>query len=819
MKKFISMVMAAAMVVSLVPATAFAAKGEVVADTIKVIGADEYKEDFTTEGKVVGHIARDYAAEVQIVVDEVSLKETTGTKEMEQDITISVEGAEFKNNKSGKDITEEALLKNLAINGNAAVQSAEDPAKGTIGKNRVINVEIADFDDTSVTFTLSGTGTNVLKAGDVISFDLVVTMDDTDVNSVATVSVESDIVGAELTDAVFAEVVDTGIKATLKDTADVAVEETTGLEKDLKIETVIGAFVNGQKIEMELSNGFEWVKGELDNDANGDYTITIDPDDDSVAVITIAKDNLTKITVAKDSVKIDAVEAEVGDICKIKIEADDNVKGAFEGEAEVEAVVVVAEGVTMTLDDEDEDLPVIYSGVSVKNVGITDDSDHKSLKVHFEESVAAALDEKKAFNLTLTEGVLVTNVEVTGAKNVNLAVDGSLEDAFKAAYKKGDQETFEFARKTFADSVNPFEFDVTFTLVALPGFEGDVTLTLDGAAFEEAQEVTIATFVAPYTVEAQANDVIIDYRNTEIPTDIVITEAEAGLWDESVAKLDGKGLKFEFAIEKFDSDDFEGDAVYTVNKESEMEIKTDDDVLGFVVDEESDDEAAVVTISNISLYMSRALAAGAYDLKMGTNAASYMVANQKLFTTEKGEDGTNYYVADFIGWDHIGTAAGNVNGWETEMATVKEGFVNVITAGRDQDDASFTKKVVVYVGETKMIAGEEEIALDVPAYISAAGYTMLPVRAVAVALGIHTNNVLWDQATKTVTILYGQRIITMTVGSKAINVNGSAIPASASPEVVDGRTFLPMRDLATALGVTDITWDAATKTATLNGNK
>ena len=96
---------------------------------------------------------------------------------------------------------------------------------------------------------------------------------------------------------------------------------------------------------------------------------------------------------------------------------------------------------------------------------------------------------------------------------------------------------------------------------------------------------------------------------------------------------------------------------------------------------------------------------------------------------------------------------------------------------------------------------------------------MLPVRAVAVALGINTNNVLWDQATKTVTILYGQRIITMVAGQKVVYVNGSAIPASSSVEIVNGRTFLPMRDLATALGVTDITWDAATKTATLNGNQ
>ena len=151
-----------------------------------------------------------------------------------------------------------------------------------------------------------------------------------------------------------------------------------------------------------------------------------------------------------------------------------------------------------------------------------------------------------------------------------------------------------------------------------------------------------------------------------------------------------------------------------------------------------------------------------------------------------------------------------------EKATIKEGFVNVITAGRDKDDASFTTKVVVPVGESYIVAGEETVALDVPAYINANGYTMLPVRAVAVALGIHNNNVIWSQAAKQVTILYGQRIITMTVGESVVYVNGSAIPAAAAVEVVDGRAFLGLRDLANALGVVEINWDAATSTATLN---
>ena len=276
-------------------------------------------------------------------------------------------------------------------------------------------------------------------------------------------------------------------------------------------------------------------------------------------------------------------------------------------------------------------------------------------------------------------------------------------------------------------------------------------------------------------------------------------EAEEGLWK--------KDSKFIFDIEKMEMED---DATYTVDDKSDMEVKTIKNELGFKVDSESSDAAAAVTISDISLYMGRSLAAGAYDLTLDTTGSDKFMTEAVFGYTLSGEvdtktEGTvsdKYYDND----EHFGH-------------TVKEGFVNIITAGRDQDDASFTKKVVVPVGEKYIIAGEEQVALDVPAYISAQGYTMLPVRAVATALGINNNNVLWNQASRTVTILYGQRIITMVAGQKVVTVNGNTIPASATVQIKDGRTFLPMRDLATALGVTDITWDAATKTATMNGNQ
>ena len=611
--------------------------------------------------------------------------------------------------------------------------------------------------------------------------------------------------------------------ATLKKVAEVAEEETTELEKDLKIETAAGDFVKDQEFEIKVSSGFELKYG---NTNTTDYTIR-QGDDDNKLIVKINNANIgDTLTIKAADIIIDAADAKVGAVAKLTVKAlaNTSVAGTFKATADaVEAAKVVDQTVTLSV-DEDDDVPVIYSGVDVNNDGITDDSDHLSLEVTLKETAKSSLDVKKAFNLDLPEGVYVTDVKVKKTDNVEINGATSataIAGEFEKAYKKGEYDGFEFARRSFVDTDNKddaMELSFKLELVAEPDFTGDVKLTLEGDAFDKKQEVTIAKFVAPYTVEAAQNDLIIDYRNTKVPTNIVVKEAEEGLWK--------RGLDFTFGIDKFDDDDFENDATYTVDNKSDLEIKEAKKGLGFKVDTESSDEPAAVTISDISLYMSRSIAAGTYDLQLITNANIDMYA-EELATTETADRkvvtdafattavGTKYTVAD----DKDFNDGAKINKNTVDYATVKEGFINVITAGRDQDDASFTKKVVVPVGEKYLIAGEEQVALDVPAYISAAGYTMLPVRAVATALGINNNNVLWNQASRTVTILYGQRIITMVAGQKVVTVNGNTIPASATVQIKDGRTFLPMRDLATALGVTDITWDAATKTATMNGSK
>lgn len=767
MKKLISMVMAAAMVVSLVPATAFADTGSAKA-VAKVIDSVDVAKDADKET-----VLNNEKVELQLKVDGNGQYAAGSTPKHE--LTFTLDGAEFKA-VSATEIAKNVFVKGTVVDASKITEVEKDSFKLTI-----TNVELKDEDIISVKL-----GPNMkLKS--------------TSVGKKATISVDGDMVTTD--DLTFAEVKDTGVKASVKKVAEITEEGVSALERELKIESNVGDFKVGQRFELKLSAGFEFNKlvGKGDTygtpateDTTSKYKVIDNGKGERTAVIEVT-DATDTITVKADNLVISADTAKVGAECKLTVKA---VKGTAGFDDTADAIVVakvVADAIEVSV-DEDEDVPVIYSGVNVANEGITDDSDHKALEVTIKEPTAGTLDAKKVLTMELPDGVYVTNVE----SNDDFDAD---EVAFAAAYKKGDYEKFEFARRTLdatEEGQDAGELKFTLTLVAEPGFTGDVTLKVDGAGLDKAQEVKIAKFVAPYTVEASQNNLIIDYRNTKIPTNIVVKEAEDGLWK--------KNSQFVFGVDKFEDDDFENDATYTVDDKSDLEVKTIKDKLGFKIDKESADDAATVTISNISLYMSRNLAAGAYDLQLNTTGSDAFMKQAILAPAGVDADEATvkyqYYDND-AHFDEV----------------VKEGFVNIITAGRDKDDASFTKKVVVPVGEKYIIAGEEQVALDVPAYISAAGYTMLPVRAVATALGINNNNVLWNQASRTVTILYGQRIITMVAGQKVVTVNGNTIPASATVQIKDGRTFLPMRDLATALGVTDITWDAATKTATMNGNQ
>ena len=460
MKKFLSMVMAAAMVVSLVPATAFAASGDVKA-TAKVVDAKNYteKEIDTAKGKVTG--------------PEAQLTFTTA------DLTSA-----------GSELTFTFTLDNAKITkaDNGTVKEIAASVKADDESGVTVKTKYVDEDEFDV--TIDKTESTKLTRGDVLKVSIDgVTMEKYSKGKEATISVDSDdVTVTNGDDLVFASVESKGIKASVKDTVDVATEEVAEL-KEVKLEPSVGekfgsVLSAGDQIKLKLNSGFEFSESDvklINMDGNEMTVLSInDADSDEDEIVIDVTGNMNTDVIKIQNLKVEATSAKAGATATLKVYATgcDTVS--------VEVAKVVDYTVSMTV-DEDEDVPVIYSGVDVKNTGITDDSDHDALEVTIKESFAGAWNNSKDFTLSLPEGVYVADeISTSTDGDFKLTTKGkTTEQWFQDAYDEGDYIDLTFKRRTWEETNpndtnkdDPAEISFTLKLVADPNFEGDVVLKL-----------------------------------------------------------------------------------------------------------------------------------------------------------------------------------------------------------------------------------------------------------------------------------------------------------------------------------------------------
>ena len=318
----------------------------------------------------------------------------------------------------------------------------------------------------------------------------------------------------------------------------------------------------------------------------------------------------------------------------------------------------------------------------------------------------------------------------------------------------------------------------------------------------------IASFLAAFmllssfTTNAFAADVLIDSRNVEADN-ILITEAEEGMFKKNshiILSVDRIELEGDIKLNVIQGD-IEAEAEIT-NKAglkratdvSDEDLKKYSDKCSYIVITiiNESTEPSVMEISGLKMYLDRTLPNGEYKLE------SVYTGNGETLWQNSSDNKEDY--------DKNGV-------FEYEPVIVSNDYVNVVTAGRDNDDSTVVKEIKIGVGEEKIKSGMNLIALDAPAYINEEGYTMLPLRAVSEALDA---NVSWDDATKSITVMRGQRVVSFSVGSRNMYINGTVVPMNTSVEIKDGRAFIPVRDIANALSISKIDWNEETKTVTLN---
>ena len=91
------------------------------------------------------------------------------------------------------------------------------------------------------------------------------------------------------------------------------------------------------------------------------------------------------------------------------------------------------------------------------------------------------------------------------------------------------------------------------------------------------------------------------------------------------------------------------------------------------------------------------------------------------------------------------------------------------------------------------------------------GRTLVPLRAIFEGLDA---DVEWDQSTQTVTAVRGGIKITLQNGSNILTRNSEQITLDVPPQIVGGRSLVPLRAIAESFGA-EVDWNANTRTVTI----
>jgi len=118
--------------------------------------------------------------------------------------------------------------------------------------------------------------------------------------------------------------------------------------------------------------------------------------------------------------------------------------------------------------------------------------------------------------------------------------------------------------------------------------------------------------------------------------------------------------------------------------------------------------------------------------------------------------------------------------------------------------------VIITIGQGTATTNGVASAVDAPPFITN-GRTMVPLRFISESLGAQVD---WNALSRTVTVQGGGNMIILTVGVSTATVNGQVRSLDAPPQIVGGRTFVPLRFINESLGAT-VNYNSTTRSITI----
>ena len=768
LKKALSGVLAAAMVVTLAPTMAFATTTNTVSSVPTVASSDN----------------------MPAVTLDLEVKDPTGWTADAQTIKFNLKNAEWDKNPNK---AEDGVLK-----------ADSTPVISVSNATATITKFISAAND-SVEFEF--TPSAALKKGDVVSFTIasgaLKSGSENGPVEIAIDGLDSKVTSSTLT---VANVGSSSTVATVNGSVK-SYGRVSNQTVDAKIEireTAVNSITTNQIVKLTLPKGIKWdqiaIGGNLANNGNamtspksnadqvtaaGDYALA--NDGRSVYIfLSVEKENTVRqVATLTSTISIDRTASE-GDI-DVDITS---YKALNNGNSITDASdLVIAKYGNESVEVKtvgESDIPSVYTGF-VK----TNKDKYNWIQVTLKETVKDSLQSGRFIDFDLPEEVQV--VKEAGIR-ATLDKDPKLKDA--ADFDKLDSHLIDFdddkdlsnfsvtvpendaevaGRETWkADKANTFTLFIPVTIQA--DYTGDVKVDIKGAkAGIDNTTLTVAKAVPVVTVEAKTTDVKNGVQKQAV-SDIKITENVVGYMNAGTTltvALDNLGLTNALVFDDAKVEVTAGDL--EINKTTIKE-----GVINIPIKEEST-KPSTISITGITATLNRTLPEGGYDLKIGESIEK---GKSALIDNEKYND------EDF----------------DVAPVTVK-GYINIVTPA---DTNTVKVNASFVIGKTSYTNNGTEVTMDAAPYI-AKNRTMVPIRYIANACGVTDENITWDQATRTATISGPNNVVTIKMGSNIITTSNGVITMDTVAVNTGNRIYVPARFIANALGAT-VTWDAATQT-------
>lgn len=356
--------------------------------------------------------------------------------------------------------------------------------------------------------------------------------------------------------------------------------------------------------------------------------------------------------------------------------------------------------------------------------------------------------------------------------------------------------------------------ELTFALTAEPNFEGDVYVKVTGNALadnyyydtiENEGIVQIATFIPAVTAEAKVSSIEIGFQRYDVDTVVITENYDADLGAGLIANN-----KLQLAIGEYGNgrlsnymyftpitkDDYTVEGDKTFNLSNPMynggNYLSYERVIEFTVVRASSQFGATITLTNLQINIDRGVPQGEYDFLVGGRA---FVQN----------------------WQDEYTAAYNYDLFDIWGVIVKD-YIKVATPGAN---VPFKQTVEVWAGSDVALVNGVEFQMEVPV-LNVDGRLFIPIRFVAVALGVDDSSITFDDISRKVVIFTAEKIVTFTQDSSVYTVNGTEMNMAENGVIskmfIDektGRSYIPFRYLAYAFQI-PVSYDEATGIATYN---